>query len=166
MTQVFLLFFYIFVGPRSILWSHWLPLFWTSCDPPNGFQSQGGSLARILTCLHVVNLSVTSGATPAFSTNRDKMTTVTKHLLSKWGASTEKLSKLVFRWQGTDGPYMIMLELAADIRASRNISSSVHFIISYLCMADYMRILKQLEYIQRPSSNSHIWVFNGLAKSL
>ena len=42
-----------------------LPLFWTLCDPPHGFQSQGGSLI----CLHVMNLRVTSGATPDFSTN-------------------------------------------------------------------------------------------------
>ena len=59
-----------FVGPGSILWCHWLPLFWTLCDPPHGFQSQGGSLICTLTCLHVMNLRVTSGATPAFSTNR------------------------------------------------------------------------------------------------
>ena len=31
-------------------WGHWLPLFWPSCDPPRGFQSQGGSLAWTLTC--------------------------------------------------------------------------------------------------------------------
>ena len=38
---VFLICFHFFlknlVGPRSILWSHWLPLFWTSSDPPHGF---------------------------------------------------------------------------------------------------------------------------------
>ena len=59
-----------FVRLRSILWSHWLPLFWTSCDPPHGFQSQGGSLTCTLTRLPAVNLRVMSGATPAFSTNR------------------------------------------------------------------------------------------------
>ena len=63
-------FFKIFVEPRSNLWGHWLTLFWTSCDPPHGFQSQGGSLTCTLTCLHVVSLRVMSGATPAFSTNR------------------------------------------------------------------------------------------------
>ena len=47
-----------------------LPLFWTSCDPPHGFQSQGDSLTCILTCLHALNPRVTSGATPAFFTNR------------------------------------------------------------------------------------------------
>ena len=47
-----------------------LPIFWTSCDPPHGFQSQGGSLACTFTCLHAVNLRVMFGATPAFSTNR------------------------------------------------------------------------------------------------
>ena len=69
-TVCFFCFFLIFVGPRSILWGHCLPLFWTSCDPPHGFQSQGGSLTCTITCLCVVNLRVTSGATPAFSTNR------------------------------------------------------------------------------------------------
>ena len=39
------------------------------CDPPHGFQSQGGSLSCTLTCLCAVNPRVTSGATPAFSTN-------------------------------------------------------------------------------------------------
>ena len=72
---VFLFFFKIFVGPRSILWGHWLPLFWTSCDPPYGFQSQGSSLASTLTCLHVVNLRVTSGATPAFSRCTESLNT-------------------------------------------------------------------------------------------
>ena len=59
-----------FVGPRSILGGHWFPLFLTSCNPSHGFQSQGGSLTCTLTCLCTVNLRVTSGATPAFSTNR------------------------------------------------------------------------------------------------
>ena len=40
------------------------------CDPPHGFQSQGGSLAFILTCLHIVNLGDMSDIKPAFSTNR------------------------------------------------------------------------------------------------
>ena len=62
--------FLIFVGPISFLCGHWLPLFWTSCDPPIGFQKQDGSLACMLTCLHVLNLRVMSGATPAFFTNR------------------------------------------------------------------------------------------------
>ena len=57
-------------GPRSILWSHWLLLFWTSCVLPHGFQIQSGYLACTLSCLHAVILKVTSGATPAFSTNR------------------------------------------------------------------------------------------------
>ena len=47
---------FFFVGPRSILWSHWLPLFWTLRDPFHGLQSQGGSLTCTLTCLHAVNL--------------------------------------------------------------------------------------------------------------
>ena len=42
---------------------------WTLCDPPHGFQCQGGSLACTLSCLHMVNLKVTFGATPTFSTN-------------------------------------------------------------------------------------------------
>ena len=40
------------------------------CDTPHRFPSQGGSFACTLTCLCMVNLRVTSGATPAFSTNR------------------------------------------------------------------------------------------------
>ena len=59
-----------FVGPRSILWGHWLPLCWTLCHPSHGFQSQDGSFPCTLTCLRVVNLRATSGATPAFSTSR------------------------------------------------------------------------------------------------
>ena len=47
-----------------------MPLFCTSCYPPRGFQSQGGSFACTLTCLCAVNLRVMSGATPAFSTKR------------------------------------------------------------------------------------------------
>ena len=35
---------------------------------PRGFQSQGGSLICMLTCLHTVNLRVIFGATPAFLT--------------------------------------------------------------------------------------------------
>ena len=45
-------------------------LFWTSCVLRHGFQSQSGYLACTLSCLHAVILKVTSGATPAFSTNR------------------------------------------------------------------------------------------------
>ena len=69
----FKVFFFLHQGPFcgvSDCGVHWLPQFCTLCDPPHGFQSQGGSLACILTCLHVVNVRVTSGATPAFSTNR------------------------------------------------------------------------------------------------
>ena len=61
----------IFVGLQFILWGHWLFLFWTLYDPSHGFQSQGGSLTCTLTCLHAVNLRVTSQwPTPAFSTNK------------------------------------------------------------------------------------------------
>ena len=67
-------FFFFFLnflsGPRSILWSHWLLLFWTSCVLPHGFQIQSRYLACTLSCLHAVILKVTSGVTPAFSTNR------------------------------------------------------------------------------------------------
>ena len=66
----FFFFFNFLSGPRSILWSHWLLLFWTSCVLPHGFQIQSGYLACTLSCLHAVILKVTSGATPAFSTNR------------------------------------------------------------------------------------------------
>ena len=45
-------------------------LFWTLCVLPHGFQIQSGYLACTLSCLHAVILKVTSGATPAFSTNR------------------------------------------------------------------------------------------------
>ena len=71
-TSITILFFFknFFVGLRSILWGHWLPLFWTSCDPPHGFQNQDGSLTCTLTCLHTVKLRAMAGATPAFSTNR------------------------------------------------------------------------------------------------
>ena len=58
-----------FIGPRFILRDHWLPLFWTLCDPLHGFRRQDGSFACTLTCFHAVDLRVTSGATP-FSTNR------------------------------------------------------------------------------------------------
>ena len=54
----------------SILWGHWLLLFWTSCVLPHGFQIQSGSLTCTLSCLCAVILKVTTGATPAFSTNR------------------------------------------------------------------------------------------------
>ena len=47
-----------------------IALFWTLCDPPHGFQSQGGSLACTLTFIHMVNLMVMSGVASAFSTNR------------------------------------------------------------------------------------------------
>ena len=45
-------------------------LFWTLCVLPHGFQSRSGSLACTLSCLRAVIPKVTSGATPAFSTNR------------------------------------------------------------------------------------------------
>ena len=41
------IFFFFFVGPRSILWGHWYPLFWTLDDTVHGFQSQG---AFIVAC--------------------------------------------------------------------------------------------------------------------
>ena len=71
LLNLFFCFFLNFLsGARSILWSHWLLLFWTSCVLPHGFQIQSGYLACTLSCLHAVILKVTSGATPAFSTNR------------------------------------------------------------------------------------------------
>ena len=66
----FFFFFNFLSGLRSILWSHWLLLFWTSCVLPHGFQIQSGYLACTLSCLHAVILKVMSGVTPAFSTNR------------------------------------------------------------------------------------------------
>ena len=39
--------------PRSILWSHWLLLFWTLCVLPHGFQIQSGYLACTLSCLQL-----------------------------------------------------------------------------------------------------------------
>ena len=68
--QAFFFFLIFLSGPRSILWSHWLLLFWTLCVLPHGFQIQSGYLACTLSCLHAVTLKVTSGTTPAFSTNR------------------------------------------------------------------------------------------------
>ena len=71
LSMDFFLFFLNFLfGPRSILWSHWLLLFWTLCVLPHGFQIQSGYLTCTLSCLHAVILKVTTGATPAFSTNR------------------------------------------------------------------------------------------------
>ena len=53
------LYFFVFVGPRSILWSHWLPLFWTSCYPPISLK------------VKMPSLRVMPGTTPSISTNRD-----------------------------------------------------------------------------------------------
>ena len=69
-TWLYFFFFKFFFGPRFILWSHWLLLFWTLRVLPHGFQIQSGYLTCTLSCLHAVILKVTSGATPAFSTNR------------------------------------------------------------------------------------------------
>ena len=69
---IIIIFFFLnfLSGPRSILWSHWLLLFWTSCALPHGFQIQSGYLACTLSCLRAMILKVTTGVTPAFSTNR------------------------------------------------------------------------------------------------
>ena len=75
-------FLLIFCWTEVHLWGHWLPLFWTLCDPPHGFQSQGGSFTCTPTCLHVVNLRVMSGATPAFSTSRG-LYTLYKYVCSR-----------------------------------------------------------------------------------
>ena len=45
-------------------------LFWDSCILPHGFQIQSGYLACTLSCLCTVILKVTTGVTPAISTNR------------------------------------------------------------------------------------------------
>ena len=37
-----MIFFKVFIGPMSILWGHWYPLFRTSDDSAQGFQSQDG----------------------------------------------------------------------------------------------------------------------------
>ena len=66
----YFVYFLIFCWTEVHLWSHWLLLFWTSCDLPRGFQIQSGSLTCTLTCLRAVIPKVTSGATPAFSANR------------------------------------------------------------------------------------------------
>ena len=66
----FFYFFYFFVGPRPSLWSHWLVLFLTLCVLPHGFQIQSWSLTCTLSSLRMVIPKVTSGATPAISTNR------------------------------------------------------------------------------------------------
>ena len=44
-------------------------MFWISCVLPHGFQIQSGYLACTLSCLHAMILKVTTGVTPAFSTN-------------------------------------------------------------------------------------------------
>ena len=54
-TETF--FFFIFVGPRSILWCHWCPCFGFHVTLPMGFRAR-------------VSLRVMSDATSAFSTNR------------------------------------------------------------------------------------------------
>ena len=59
-------FFSNFAGPGSIFRNHWLPLFWTSCGHPHGFQCQGGCFTCTFTCLCTVILRVMPGATPAF----------------------------------------------------------------------------------------------------
>ena len=40
-SALILLFFKVFVGPRSILWGNWYPLFRSSDDSDHEFQSQG-----------------------------------------------------------------------------------------------------------------------------
>ena len=56
-----------FIGLRFILWGHWLPLFWTLCNPPHGFNAR---VVLSLALLYAVNLRVNSGAKAAFTTNR------------------------------------------------------------------------------------------------
>ena len=85
---LFLFFFFKFLfGPRSILWSHWLLLFWTSCVLPHGFQIQSGYLACTLSYLI---LKVTTGATPTFSTNRGV------HCISVYTAWLARLLSFLF----------------------------------------------------------------------
>ena len=48
--NIFTLFKKVLVGPRSILWGYWYPLFRTSDDSTYEFQSQGG---LIVTCSFV-----------------------------------------------------------------------------------------------------------------
>ena len=67
-SEFFFIRFNFLFGSRSILWSHWLLLFWTSCVLPHGFQIQSGYLT--LSCLCAVILKVTTSVTPAFSINR------------------------------------------------------------------------------------------------
>ena len=86
-------------GPRSILWSHWLLLFWTSCVLPHGFQIQSGYLACTLSCLRAVILKVTTGATPAFSTNRGV------HCISMY---TAWLTRLLLHASGFDPPIQLL----------------------------------------------------------
>ena len=65
--EFFFFFLNFFVGPRPILWSHWLPLF--SCDPPMSFKA-GWFSCCTLACMCAVNLRDMSGATTDFSTSR------------------------------------------------------------------------------------------------
>ena len=49
-------FFYrVFVGPSSILWGHWYPLFRTSDDPSHEFQSQDGFIVTCAVLLFACN---------------------------------------------------------------------------------------------------------------
>ena len=60
---------FIYFCSTTILWCHWLPYFGLRVTFPTGFKARV-VLSYILTCLHAVDLRVTSGATPAFSTTR------------------------------------------------------------------------------------------------
>ena len=54
--------FKVFVGPRSILWGHWYPLFWTWDDLPMGFKARVGLSSPALFChLHTMIFRVISG---------------------------------------------------------------------------------------------------------
>ena len=49
-------FFKVFVGPTSILWHHWYPLFWTSDDSAHEFQRQGEFIITCTLLLLVCNV--------------------------------------------------------------------------------------------------------------
>ena len=64
------LFFKIFVGPRSILWGSLIaPIVAFVWSSP--WVSKPGWFSCLNSHLHTVNLTFTSGATPAFPTNKD-----------------------------------------------------------------------------------------------
>ena len=63
-------FFKVYIGPRSILWCPWYPLFWTSDNSAHGFQARVDSWLPALFCsLHATMPRVISGCQDRASNN-------------------------------------------------------------------------------------------------